>query len=96
MFKFIKEIFARKPEYLRTSTVKVFRDSSEVAARLVVLARTRSEVVAQEAGDANRIIEEIDDQIKMLCRELGAYEYAHVPDKFILRIAKKTFESCAK
>lgn len=96
MFKFIKEIFAREPEYLRTSPVKVFRDSSEVAARLVVLARMRSEIVAQEGGDANGIIEKIDDQIKMLCGELGAYEYANVPKKFILRIAKKTFESGAK
>lgn len=92
MFKFIKKIFTKKADYLTKDSVKVFRDTSEVAARLIVLSRTRAEIVKQAAGDGNELIVEIDEQIKRLCVELGAYEYVQVPKKFATRMAKKMFE----
>ena len=96
MFKFIKKIFKKEPDYIRMSTIRVFRDSSEVSARLITLSKTRAEIIEQEEGSKEELLKTIDEQIKTLCGELGTYEYATVSKKFILRIAKKTFESCAK
>ena len=93
MFKFIKKIFKKDPDYIRMSTIRVFRDSSEVAARLITLSKTRAEIIEQEEGSKEELLKTIDEQIKKLCDELGSYEYISIPSRRFKGIVEKTFRT---